>query len=79
MWAVIGGSGFEKFDGFQVIEELDRSTPFGEASSGFKKVSINGEECLFLSRHGAHHELLPSEVNFRANIFALKKLLTCKY
>ncbi|MCB0407554.1 MAG: MTAP family purine nucleoside phosphorylase [Bdellovibrionales bacterium] len=73
MWAVIGGSGFEKFDGFQVIEELDRSTPFGEASSGFKKVSINGEECLFLSRHGAHHELLPSEVNFRANIFALKK------
>ena len=73
MWAVIGGSGFEKFDGFQVIEELDRSTPFGNASSGLKKISINGEESLFLSRHGAHHELLPSEVNFRANIFALKK------
>lgn len=73
MWAVIGGSGFEKFDGFEVVEELDRETPFGLASSGIKKVKINGQECLFLSRHGAHHELLPSEVNFRANIFALKK------
>lgn len=73
MWAVIGGSGFEKFDGFEVVEELDRETPFGLASSGIKKVKINGQECLFLSRHGAHHELLPTEVNFRANIFALKK------
>jgi 5'-methylthioadenosine phosphorylase len=73
MWAVIGGSGFEKFDGFEVIEELDRETPFGRASSGLKKVEINGESCLFLSRHGASHELLPTEVNFRANIFALKK------
>lgn len=73
MWAVIGGSGFEKFDGFKTIEELDRETPFGLASSGLKKVEINGQECLFLSRHGANHELLPSEVNFRANIFALKK------
>ena len=73
MWAVIGGSGFEKFDGFKVIEELDRETPFGQASSGLKKVEINGNECLFLSRHGSSHELLPTEVNYRANIFALKK------
>ena len=73
MWAIIGGSGFEKFDGFEVVEELDRSTPFGLSSSGFKKVKIQGEEALFLSRHGESHELLPSEVNFRANIFALKK------
>ena len=73
MWAVIGGSGFEKFDGFQVIEELNVETPFGPASSGLKLVEVAGERCLFLSRHGASHELLPSEVNFRANIFALKK------
>lgn len=73
MWAVIGGSGFEKFDGFRTIEELDRQTPFGLASTSLKRVEIAGQQCLFLSRHGSHHELLPSEVNYRANIFALKK------
>ncbi len=73
MWAIIGGSGFEKFDGFEVLEELSTVTPFGEASSGLKKVRLCGQEILFLSRHGKHHEKLPSEVNYRANIFALKK------
>lgn len=73
MWSIIGGSGFENFEGFETIEELDRETPFGLCSSGLKKVKLGGQEVLFLSRHGAHHELLPSEVNYRANIFALKK------
>ncbi len=73
MYAVIGGSGFEKFEGFEVIELLDRETPFGLASSGFKKVKVQGKELLFISRHGAQHEHLPSEINYRANIFALKK------
>lgn len=73
MYAIVGGSGFEKFDGFQVLENLDVVTPFGRASSGLKRVKIGDKECLFLSRHGEHHELLPTEVNFRANIFALKK------
>ena len=72
MWAIIGGSGFEKFDGFENLGVLPRETPFGLASSGFKKVRVAGKEALFLSRHGEHHELLPSEVNYRANIFALK-------
>ena len=73
MWAIIGGSGFENFEGFETVEELDRQTPFGLCSSGFKKVKLGGQEVLFLSRHGASHELLPSEVNYRANIFNLKK------
>ena len=73
MYAIIGGSGFEKFDGYKVLEHLSRETPFGEASSGLKRVEINGHKCLFLSRHGEHHEKLPSELNYRANIFALKK------
>lgn len=73
MWGIIGGSGFEKFDGFEVLEVLPRETPFGLASSGFKRVRINGEEALFLSRHGEHHELTPTEVNYRANTFAMKK------
>lgn len=73
MLGIIGGSGFEKFDGFEIVEELSADTPFGKASSGFKKVKIDGVECLFLSRHGSNHELLPSEINFRANVFNFKK------
>ena len=74
MLAIIGGSGFEKFEGFQVLEKLPRATPFGETSSGFKRVSVNGVEALFISRHGEHHEVLPTEINYRANIYALKAL-----
>lgn len=72
MIGVIGGSGFEKFDEFETAELLSDETPFGKTSSGFKKVRVDGTEFLFISRHGAHHELLPSEINYRANIFALK-------
>jgi 5'-methylthioadenosine phosphorylase len=72
MFGIIGGSGFEKFDDFETVELLNRETPFGLASSGFKKVRVNGVEFLFISRHGDHHEMLPSEINYRANIFALK-------
>jgi len=73
MLGIIGGSGFEKFEQFEVIKNLDRETPFGPASSGFKKVRVDGQDALFISRHGDHHEHLPSEINYRANIFALKK------
>jgi 5'-methylthioadenosine phosphorylase len=73
MWGLIGGSGFEKFDGFQTVEALPRETPFGLTSSGFKKVRVDGKELLFISRHGEHHEALPTEVNYRANIYAMKK------
>lgn len=72
MWAVIGGSGFEKFVGFETVEALPRETPFGMTSSGFRKVRVNGKDVLFISRHGEHHEVLPSEINYRANIYALK-------
>lgn len=73
MIAIIGGSGFEKFDKFLTVEKLSVDTPFGKASSGLKRVKIGSYEALFLSRHGEHHELMPTEVNYRANIFALKK------
>ncbi|MCJ8277475.1 MAG: MTAP family purine nucleoside phosphorylase [Bdellovibrionales bacterium] len=73
MWSSIGGSGFEKFDNFKTVEELDRETPFGLCSEGFKKVELEGKEILFIPRHGTLHDLLPSEVNYRANIYALKK------
>lgn len=79
MWAVIGGSGFEKFSEVEKVRDLDRETPFGMASSGLKLVRVRAGkndapiECIFLPRHGERHELLPSEVNFAANIFALKR------
>jgi 5'-methylthioadenosine phosphorylase len=73
MLAIIGGTGFEKFDDFKPIEELDRSTPFGAASTGLKRVKIGDHDALFIPRHGSNHELLPTEVNYRANIYALKK------
>lgn len=73
MLAIIGGSGFEKFEGFEVVELLSRETPFGLASSGLKRVRVGGRDAVFLSRHGEHHELLPSEINYRANVFALKR------
>lgn len=72
MWAVIGGSGFEKFEAFETVGVLPRESPFGMASSGLKKVRVNGVEFLFVSRHGENHEALPTEVNYRANIYALK-------
>jgi 5'-methylthioadenosine phosphorylase len=73
MIGVIGGSGFEKFEDFETVQLMDKETPFGQASSGFKKVRVQGQEFLFISRHGDHHEHLPSEINYRANIFAMKK------
>ncbi len=74
MLGIIGGSGFEKFEEFETIELLDRETPFGQAASGFKKVKVDGQEFLFISRHGDHHEHLPSEINYRANIYAFKQM-----
>lgn len=74
MWAIIGGSGFESFEGVREIEVLSRETPFGLASSGLRKIRFGEKEVIFLSRHGLVHELLPSEVNYRANIYALKTL-----
>lgn len=73
MIGVIGGSGFEKFEEFETVQLMDRETPFGLAASGFKKVKVQGTEFLFISRHGEHHEHLPSEINYRANIYAMKK------
>lgn len=73
MWVIFGGSGFEKFDDFEVIEEIRVDTPFGAPSAPFLKVKIAGTQALFLSRHGKHHEFSPSHINYRANIFAAKQ------
>jgi 5'-methylthioadenosine phosphorylase len=73
MWGVIAGTGFEHSPSVSSIGDLDRETPFGLASSGLKIVRAGEHEVAFLPRHGSHHELLPSEINFCANIYALKR------
>lgn len=73
MWAIIGGTGLENYEDLETLEPLPTDTPFGECSSGLKRVKIHGKELLFLPRHGIHHEHTPTTVNYRANIFALKK------
>ena len=72
---IIGGSGLYKVDGFEVIDEIKMETPFGAPSSAiFKCRTEEHVECFFLARHGVKHHLLPHEVNYRANLFALKAL-----
>lgn len=71
---VIGGSGLYEIDGLTNIEEVKVETPFGETSDVFMKGNLGDTELYFLPRHGKGHKLLPSEINFRANIYAFKKL-----
>jgi 5'-methylthioadenosine phosphorylase len=75
---IIGGSGLEKSDFLQNIEEIDIETPYGKPSSNIKKCVIEDIEIYILSRHGPNHEITPTKVNNRANIYALGKL-GCEY
>lgn len=71
---VIGGSGLYQMAGLEVEETRTISTPFGEPSAPIVVGRLNGKQVAFLARHGPHHQISPSEVNYRANIFALKLL-----
>ncbi|MDR3113207.1 MAG: S-methyl-5'-thioadenosine phosphorylase [Endomicrobium sp.] len=72
--AFIGGSGLYAIDGIENVAENDIDTPFGKPSDKIITGSINGVSCAFLPRHGRGHIYLPSEINQRANIYALKSL-----
>lgn len=71
---IIGGSGVYKIEGIEVIKEHKVSTPFGLPSSEIIEANLNGTSFYFIPRHGKGHTLTPSEVNYQANIFALKEL-----
>ena len=71
---VIGGSGFYQMEGLSDIEKMDLDTPFGNPSDSLILGTIEGKQVVFLPRHGVGHRLLPSEINVRANIYALKSL-----
>lgn len=71
---VIGGSGLYAMDGVSIKTEKTVTTPFGKPSGKFVVGEIAGVEVVFLPRHGKGHFISPSEINYRANIFAMKKL-----
>ncbi|MBT9487210.1 MAG: MTAP family purine nucleoside phosphorylase [Rubrivivax sp.] len=73
MLAIIGGTGLYQLPGLVLQATHDSTTPFGDASAPVQQGLLNGQPLLFLPRHGAGHRLLPHEVNYRANIFALKR------
>jgi len=72
--AIIGGSGFENPAILKNPGEIEVETPFGKPSSTFKTGNIGGVEVVLLSRHGRNHSIPPSQVNNRANIWAIQKL-----
>ncbi|WP_058868500.1 S-methyl-5'-thioadenosine phosphorylase [Chloracidobacterium thermophilum] len=73
-YAVIGGSGFYRMEAFEETEELFLDTPFGKPSDAIITGRLDGVPIAFLPRHGRGHLLLPSELPYRANMYALKML-----
>jgi 5'-methylthioadenosine phosphorylase len=71
---IIGGSGLYQMDGLAGTTEVRVTTPFGKPSDAFILGKLEGRRVAFLARHGRGHLIMPSEINFRANIYALKKL-----
>ncbi len=72
--AVIGGSGLYDIEGMEDIEEVDINTPFGKPSDKIVVGKLEGIGIAFLPRHGRGHRILPTEVPYRANIYALKSI-----
>ncbi len=71
---IIGGSGLYDIEGIENIKEETIETPFGSPSGAYMTGTLEGVEVAFLPRHGKGHGISPSEINFRANIYGMKKL-----
>lgn len=72
--AVIGGSGLYQMQALEILEEREVETPFGKPSSPITLGMLAGQRVAFLARHGHGHVIPPTDVNYRANIYALKSL-----
>ncbi|MFH1760268.1 MAG: S-methyl-5'-thioadenosine phosphorylase [bacterium] len=72
--AIIGGSGIYDIEGVEDVTTLDIDTPFGKPSDKIIRGTLAGVRFAFLPRHGRGHKISPSELNFRANIYALKSI-----
>ena len=71
---IIGGSGLYSMPGLTDITEVRQQTPFGEPSDAYVLGSLEGRKVAFLARHGRGHRLMPTELNYRANIYGFKQL-----
>ena len=71
---IIGGSGLYSMNGLTDTREIRVKTPFGEPSDALVLGTLEGKRVAFLARHGRGHRILPSEINYRANIYAMKML-----
>jgi 5'-methylthioadenosine phosphorylase len=71
---IIGGSGLYQMEGLTDIREISVETPFGTPSDNFILGTLDGVRVAFLARHGRGHRITPTELNFRANIYAMKLL-----
>ena len=74
MLGIIGGTGIYELEGLKIIQKHQVDTPFGKASGDIIEGEIANNKIFFLARHGTGHKLLPHEINYQANIYALKKL-----
>ncbi|MFO7278193.1 MAG: S-methyl-5'-thioadenosine phosphorylase [Pseudomonadota bacterium] len=74
MIGIIGGTGLYRMDELQVTETRSVDTPFGAPSAPIVLGTLGGRSVAFLARHGVNHELLPGEINYRANVWALKSV-----
>ncbi len=71
---ILGGSGLYSLPGIERVREVRVTTPFGKPSDAYVLGTLQGRKVAFLARHGRGHVILPSELNFRANIYGFKKL-----
>jgi len=71
---IIGGSGLYKIEGITRVKEIAVDTPFGKPSGKFVLGNLEGREVVFVPRHDVGHRIPPSHINYRANIYAMKKL-----
>jgi len=71
---IIGGSGLYSMPGLTDMRELKQQTPFGEPSDAYVLGTLEGRKVAFLARHGRGHRILPTELNFRANVYGFKQL-----
>ena len=71
---IIGGSGLYSMPGLTDVREVKQETPFGDPSDAYVLGTLDGRRVAFLARHGRGHRILPTELNFRANIYGFKQL-----
>jgi len=69
---IIGGSGLYDLEGLEILDKLSIDTPFGTPSDELLLARLHGQEIVFLPRHGRGHRLPPHQINYRANIYAMK-------